>query len=80
LDLFGEVLAVEKFRKIFESVDVIRNKYGKHTVCLGSSLLANKSSQHLNERGDLSERSKFLLPGETKRKRLGIPMFLGEVI
>ena len=53
LDLFGEVLKIDKFRKIFESVDEIRNKYGKHTVCLGSSLLANKSSQHLNERGDL---------------------------
>ena len=80
LDLFGEALRIEKFRKIFESVDEIRNKYGKHTVCLGSSLLANKTSQHLNERGDLSERSKFLLPGETTRKRLGIPMFLGEVV
>jgi len=80
LDLFGEVLKIDKFRKIFESVDEIRNKYGKHTVCLGSSFLANKTSQHVNERGDLSERSKFLLPGETKRKRLGIPMFLGEVI
>jgi len=50
------------------------------TVLLGgSSFLANKFGAHLNERGDLSERSKTLLPGETKRKRLGIPMFLGEV-
>ena len=39
--------------------------------------LANSASQYLNERGDLSERSKSLLPGETKRKRLGIPMFFG---
>ena len=67
-------------RKIFESVDTIRKKYGKHTVCLGSSFLANTASQHANERGDQSERSKYLLPGETKRKRLGIPMFLGEVV
>ncbi len=78
LDLFGEALRIDKFRKIFASVDAIRQKYGKHTVCLGSSYLANQSAAHLNERGDLSERVKFLLPGETRRKRLGIPMFLGE--
>jgi len=42
--------------------------------------LANQFSAHLAERGDLPERNKSLLPGETKRKRLGIPMFLGEVI
>lgn len=80
MDLFGETLQIDKMRKIFESVDTIRQKYGKHAVCLGSSYLANQSSAHLTERGDLSERSKSLLPGETKRKRLGIPMFLGEVL
>jgi len=80
LDLFGEALRIEKFSKIFESVDVIRERYGKHTVCLGTSFLANKFAAHLNERGDLSERSKTLLPGETKRKRVGLPMFLGEVV
>ncbi len=72
MDLFGETLRIDKMRKIFESVDTIRKKYGKHTVCLGSSFLANAASQHANERADLSERSKYLLPGETKRKRLGI--------
>jgi hypothetical protein len=30
-------------------------------------------------RGHLPERRRELLPGETARKRLGIPMFLGEV-
>jgi DNA polymerase-4/DNA polymerase V len=80
LDLFGESLRIDKFRKIFDSVDAIRKKYGKHTVCLGSSYLANQFAAHLNERGDLPERGKFLLPGETKRKRLGIPMFLGEFV
>jgi nucleotidyltransferase/DNA polymerase involved in DNA repair len=80
LDLFGEALRIDKFRTIFATVDAIRKKYGKHTICLGSSYLANQFSAHLTERGDVSERSKALLPGETKRKRLGIPMFLGEVI
>ena len=80
LDLFGETLRIEKFRKIFESVDIIRGRYGKHALCLGSSYLANKFAAHLDERGDLPERNKVLLPGETERKRLGIPMFLGEVV
>jgi nucleotidyltransferase/DNA polymerase involved in DNA repair len=80
LDLFGEALRIEKFRKIFESVDVIREKYGKHAAYLGSSHLANKFAAHLTDRGDMPERNKLLLPGETARKRLGIPMFLGEVV
>jgi hypothetical protein len=64
----------------YTAINGRRKKYGKHTVCLGSSFLANTASQHANEQGDQSERSKYLLPGETKRKRLGIPMFLGEVV
>ena len=80
LDLFGETLRIDKFKKIFESVDIIRKRYGKHAAYLGSSHLANKFAAHLDDRGDLPERNKMLLPGETERKRLGIPMFLGEVV
>jgi nucleotidyltransferase/DNA polymerase involved in DNA repair len=80
MDLFGETLRIDKLKKIFESVDIIRGRYGKHAVYLGSSYLANQFAAHQDDRGDLSERSKMLLPGETERKRLGIPMFLGEVI
>jgi hypothetical protein len=52
---------------------------GKHTVFLGASFLAHQSAQHDGERGHLPERKQQLLPGETARKRLGIPMFMGEV-
>src|SRR5437762_10175945 len=62
-----------------KSVDTLREKYGKHTVFLGASFLAHQSAQHDGERGHLPERRRELLPGETARKRLGIPMFLGEV-
>ena len=57
----------------------VREKYGKHTVFLGASFLAHTHAQHDGERGHLPERQRQLLPGETTRKRLGIPMFLGEV-
>ena len=57
----------------------MQQKYGKHTLYLGSSFIANKFGAHLGERGDVATRKQKLLPGETLRKRLAIPMFLGEV-
>jgi hypothetical protein len=60
-------------------VDTLRAKYGKHTLFLGASFLAHLEAQHDGERGHVPERRQELLPGETARKRLGIPMFMGEV-
>ncbi len=79
LDLFGETIRAERMAKIYESIDAIREKYGKYTLFFGSSFQANKFAQHLGERGDLPERKRFLLKGETTRKRLAIPVFLGEI-
>ena len=79
LDLFGEAIRMQRLSNLYESVDTLREKYGKHTVFLGASFLAHQSAQHDGERGQLPERQRELLPGETTRKRLGIPMFLGEV-
>jgi hypothetical protein len=53
-------------------------KYGKHTVFLGASKLAHQSAQHVGERVHLPERRRELLPGETARTRLGIPMCMRE--
>lgn len=78
-DLFGECLKIEKMTRLFESVDAIKRKYGKHTLFLGSSFLAHKSNQHQGDRGDLPQRKTSLLKGETIRKRLGIPMFMQDV-
>jgi hypothetical protein len=79
LDLFGEAIRMQRLSHLYESVDTLREKYGKHTVFLGASFLAHTHAQHEGERGHLPERRRELLPGETDRKRLGIPMFLGEV-
>ena len=79
LDLFGAHLKIEKLSRLFSGVDTLRQKYGKHTLYLGSSFAANNFSQHLGERGDVPTRKQKLLPGETARRRLAIPMFLGEV-
>ena len=79
LDLFGDVIRLQRLSNLYESVDTLRAKYGKHTVFLGASFLAHTHTQHDGERGHLPDRQHDLLPGETTRKRLGIPMFMGEV-
>jgi hypothetical protein len=67
------------YRLLSEGSNTVHKKYGKHTVFLGASKLAHQSAQHDGERGHLPERKTQLLAGETTRKRLGIPMFMGEV-
>jgi nucleotidyltransferase/DNA polymerase involved in DNA repair len=79
LDLFGDALRIQKFSRIYQAVDHMREKFGKHTVFLGSSFLAHRFQQHLGDRGDEPLRRRVLLKGETKRKHLDIPLFMGEV-
>ena len=80
LDLFGEAVHIEKTGRVYAAIDALRQKYGKHTVYLGSSLAAHQFAQHLGDRGDEPERRRKLLKGETERKRLGIPMYMGKLI
>ncbi|MCA9469437.1 MAG: DNA polymerase IV [Nitrospira sp.] len=79
LNLFDPPLQIEKYQKIYQAIDGLRGRYGKHAVFLGASLPANSFTQHVGERGDAPERKGLLFKGETPRKRLGIPMFLGTV-
>jgi len=78
-DLFNEVATAEKISKIFGSVDGIAKRYGKHTLFLGSSLLAMNRAQHTGNRQLPTERKENLFKGETARKRIDIP-YLGMVI
>jgi DNA polymerase-4/DNA polymerase V len=78
-DLFGSFQKVEKYMRIYRGVDELARRYGKHTLFLGTSFEAQKFGAHLTERGDEPERKKHLLLGENKRRRLGIPMWLGAV-
>ncbi|MDR4485748.1 MAG: DNA polymerase IV [Nitrospirales bacterium] len=79
LNLFDPPLQIDKHEKIYEAIDGLRRRYGKHAVFLGASLPAHTFTQHVGARGDTPERTGLLLKGETPRKRLGIPMFLGTV-
>ncbi len=78
LDLFGAVLESEGFKRVFDSIDAVSAKYGKHAVFLGSSFEAITHSAHLGARGDIAARTTDLFKGETARRRLAIPM-LGDV-
>ena len=79
LDLFGQSFRIERMERLFECVDAIKKKYGKHTLFLGSSFLAHTQAQHAGARGAIPERRRVLFKGETERKRLAIPMFRGKV-
>lgn len=93
-DLFGTSVKVEGYRRLYAGVDHIRKKYGKHTVHLGASYLAQKFAQpaqiatkaqrivavgHQNERRQKPQRHRQLLKGESRRKRLNLPVFLGAI-
>ena len=78
LDLFGAAMKTEGLQRVFESVDELSERYGKHVVFLGSSFHAMTHASHAGERGEATARSQSLFRGEHGRKRLGLPM-LGEV-
>ncbi len=75
LDLFGDYLGIEKMTRLYESVDTLDHKFGKHTVFVGSSFKTENEPQFEGARGDASWRSEHLLSGETLRQHVSIPMF-----
>lgn len=78
-DLFGASVRLQKLQRLYAGADVVAKKHGKHTLFLGTSWAAHKFGAHLTERGDEPERKEALFLGETKRRRLNIPMLMGEV-
>lgn len=78
LDLFGSVLKSKSVQGVFESIDAICERYGKHTVFLASSFEAMTHSAHAGDRGEVPVRVERMFRGETARKRLSIA-YLGEV-
>ena len=78
LDLFGKVLTSQGMKQVFQSVDELSRRYGKHVIFLGSSFDAMQFGAHLGERGDTPERTRQRFKGESTRRRLAIPS-LGEV-
>jgi hypothetical protein len=78
-DLFGEVLRAARIRQVYEAVDQLDAKYGKHTVFLGSSFAVMHGKQHAGDRGELPRRCTMLLKGEGERKRRDTTLGRGAV-
>ncbi|MEO6077485.1 MAG: DNA polymerase IV [Candidatus Andersenbacteria bacterium] len=71
--LFEEPAKITKLSHLYGAIDTLREKYGKHSVHLATTLNA-QSTQHLTRRGDIPQRNAMLLKGENKRQRLPLPM------
>ena len=72
--LFDDNSKAEKMAKIYTTIDVLSEKFGKYTVHHAASLATKIQAQHEGERGDIPQRVTGLFKGENKRQRLGFPV------
>jgi DNA polymerase-4/DNA polymerase V len=72
--LFEDATKIEKMARIYESIDRISQKFGKHAVQHAASLATKLQAQHEGSRGDVPVRRAILFKGENKRQRLRLPM------
>ena len=72
MSLFENPICILSKRKVFEAVDLINKRFGKHTVFLGPGL--NLKPQFKGERARVPQRKNIIFKGETKRQRLGLPL------
>jgi DNA polymerase-4/DNA polymerase V len=70
--LFEDPLRAEKVRDVYEAMDALSAKYGKHTVHLGASHLIEARGK--GTRGRPTVREQTQLYGETRRKHLSLPI------
>ncbi|MBV9349854.1 MAG: DNA polymerase IV [Patescibacteria group bacterium] len=73
-DLFGATAGLEKWRRVYATVDMLDGKYGKHTVFLASTFTALKKGTGKSRPSAVRD----LFNGENARQRVHIPM-LGQV-
>lgn len=77
--LFEEPVRLEKLQRMYEALDSLAERFGKHTVYLAASLAAHGTPQHVLTRGDVPLRKQNRVKGETTRKHLTIPFLLSRV-
>jgi DNA polymerase-4/DNA polymerase V len=77
-DLFEDPVRMVAMRRLAQGIDEINKLFGKHTVFSGQGLFLRQNGNVpvQNEgRHAVPERKKKLLPGETARQRLNIPLW-----
>jgi nucleotidyltransferase/DNA polymerase involved in DNA repair len=70
--LFEDAVRAEKIGELYQAVDELSGKYGKHTLHLGASHPIEQFGK--GKRGTPTVREQTKLYGETKRRHLGLPM------
>jgi len=70
--LFESSMRAEKIRELYEAIDSLRGKYGKHTLHLGASHPLEQLGKGKRGTPTVREETKFF--GESKRRHLGLPI------
>ena len=70
--LFEDVLKADRVHDIYQVMDEVSERYGKHSLHLGASHLIEVFGR--GKRGEPTAREKTRFPGETKRRHLSIPI------
>ena len=74
LELFADNLRIERMAGISRAIDAVNEKYGKHTLSLGTSLFLGRARR--TSKDEPPARKQALLDGETARQRLNLPMLM----
>jgi nucleotidyltransferase/DNA polymerase involved in DNA repair len=74
--LFEPPVRLEKLERVYQAIDQLAAKWGKHCVHMAGSDGAHGTPQHVLERGDVTQRKLTRLTGESKRKHLALPMLM----
>jgi DNA polymerase-4/DNA polymerase V len=77
--LFEPAVQVDRLKRLYEALDSLAERFGKHAVHLAGSSLAHGTPQHVQDRGDVPLRKQHRLSGETQRKHLTIPLLAGRL-
>jgi len=72
--LFDNTARIERMSRIYSTLDMLSEKFGKYAVHHAASLPTKLQTQHEGERGDVPQRVTEMFKGENKRQRLGLPM------
>ncbi|MBF8280655.1 MAG: nucleotidyltransferase/DNA polymerase protein [Candidatus Magasanikbacteria bacterium] len=79
LSLFERPLTVNNLRALYEAIDSLDARFGKHTVFAGAAFPAYQTPTYVGDRAELAGRKKHRIKGETNRQRLSVPMIMKEV-
>lgn len=70
--LFDDAVQAGKIKDLYNAVDDLEKKFGKHTLHLGSTHLLEELGK--GRRGDPTVREQTRFTGETRRRHLGLPL------